>query len=369
MRVRIENLSMRFHSLRGRTDALSDISLDVGDGEFLVILGPSGCGKSTLLNLIAGLDMPTEGAICFDDQIVCSGKNKIFMEPAERNVAMVFQNYALYPHLNVYENIAFPLKTRRTPKNVLDKAVRESAERVKIGQLLFARPAELSGGERQRVAIARAIVRKPNVFLLDEPLSNLDATLRLTTRIELKNLQKDLGVTTIYVTHDQTEAMALGDRVAVMKDGRIDQLGTPSELYERPATVFVAGFIGQPPMNLLEGRLKTRQGRTVFEDMAGSTFLPVDHDEWLAESVGNAVTLGVRPENIRIASPGDDEAAHGTIERCEQLGREAFAYLRIGDWRLCALITGDMPKEGATVGILPVSSLSRHLFSNGRRIA
>jgi len=367
MKVRINNLSKRFQSVRGRTDVLSDITLEVNEGEFLVILGPSGCGKSTLLNLIAGLERPMEGSIWFDDIPVCSDAKGAFVEPGDRNVAMVFQNYALYPHLSVYENIAFPLRTRRTPKAVLDVAVKESADRVKVGYLLSARPGELSGGERQRVAIARAIVRKPNVFLLDEPLSNLDAALRLSTRIELKTLQKELGVTTIYVTHDQTEAMALGDRVAVMRNGSLEQVATPSEIYASPETTFVAGFVGQPPMNLLEGRLEVREGRAVFAGTETDSVISLNKDPGLSSNEMTSVILGIRAENIRLAAPGGEEGLAGKVERCERLGREVFAYLRVGGWRLCALVQGDDLEEGQAIHLVP-DAKKIHLFMGGRRV-
>jgi len=367
MNVRIEHISKQFHSLRGRANALSDITLEVRAGEFLVILGPSGCGKSTLLNLIAGLEHPTDGAIYFDDRPVCSIPERVFTEPGDRNVAMVFQNYALYPHLNVYDNIAFPLRTGRTPRETLDRAVREAAARVRIGHLLAARPGELSGGERQRVAIARAIVRKPNVFLLDEPLSNLDAALRLSTRIELRKLQKDLGVTTIHVTHDQSEAMALGDRVAVMRRGRIEQVATPAELYERPVTTFVAGFVGQPPMNLLEGRLTVRRGGLEFASPAEESYIALDqYDETLSQTSGTMI-LGLRPEDILLGEVGTGEGLRGTVERCERLGREAFAYLRVGPWSLCAFVQGSHPQEGDAIQVIPRPG-KLHLFVDGYRL-
>lgn len=261
MNVELTNITKRFISLRRRVVALENVSLEINEGEFFVLLGPSGCGKSTLLNLIAGLGKPSSGQIRFDDRTVADMDNRIYLSPKERNVAFVFQSYALYPHLNVFENIAFPLKIGRQKTLEIKNAVEQTAATLEISDLLTAKPAELSGGQRQRVAIARAIVRKPNLFLLDEPLSNLDAQLRIAMRAEIKDLQNQLGITTIYVTHDQTEAMALGDRIAVLNQGKIEQVGTSKALYEDPASIFVAQFIGSPPMNLLKTSLARVDGK------------------------------------------------------------------------------------------------------------
>jgi multiple sugar transport system ATP-binding protein len=225
MRVRIHHLSKGFRSIRGNVFALRDISMEIENGEFFVLLGPSGSGKSTLLNLISGLETPTHGEIWFDRMLVASHAKGVSLSPKERNVAFVFQSYALYPHMNVFENIAFPLKIRGTERGGIRESVERTASLLEISDLLSAKPGELSGGQRQRVAIARAIVRHPNIFLLDEPLSNLDPQLRLSMRTELKKIQRSLGVTTIYVTHDQTEAMSLGDRIAVLRNGEIEQTG------------------------------------------------------------------------------------------------------------------------------------------------
>ena len=227
MRLLIDSLAKRYKSLRGPVFALNGVSLEIEDGEFFVLLGPSGSGKSTLLNLISGLEKPTMGDIWFDGSLVASGSKKVFWSPRDRNVAFVFQSYALYPHLNVFENIAFPLRIKGVKKAQVKRAVEETASKLEISGLLCAKPGELSGGQRQRVAIARAIVRRPSTFLLDEPLSNLDPQLRFTMRSELKDLQRNLGITTVYVTHDQIEAMSLGDRIAVLRDGGIEQIGAP----------------------------------------------------------------------------------------------------------------------------------------------
>src|SRR3954469_20677123 len=250
MRVRFERVTKRF----GAHHAADGIDLDVESGECLVLLGPSGCGKTTLLRLLAGLETLDGGEIWIGDRRVDQ------LEPARRDVAMVFQNYALYPHLSVFDNIAFPLRTRHVEAGEIDRRVREAAARVGLPDLLARRPAQLSGGQQQRVALARAIVRNPTVYLMDEPLSNLDAQLRLQTRTELKRLHRELGTTMIYVTHDQSEAMTLGSRIAVMRGGSIVQIGAPLELYRRPVNTFVAPFLGSPPMNLIED---SRHGATV----------------------------------------------------------------------------------------------------------
>ncbi|MCD6459078.1 ABC transporter ATP-binding protein [bacterium] len=255
MKIALNSLAKKFFSLRKDHYAVKNLSLEINDKDFFVLLGPSGCGKSTTLNLMAGLEKPTSGEISFNDKIVASPAKKIFLSPKERNIAMVFQNYALYPHLNTFDNIAFPLKILKMNKTDIKKSVEQTADILKLSHLLKSKPNELSGGERQRVAIARAIVRKPDLFLLDEPLSNLDARLRTSTRAELKKLQRRLNVTTVYVTHDQVEAMTLADKIAVMNNGKIEQVGTPDELYDNPANIFTASFIGNPPMNIFKTKI------------------------------------------------------------------------------------------------------------------
>lgn len=326
MQVRIMNLSKTFFSLRGEVRALTDVSLEIKDKEFFVLLGPSGCGKSTLLNLIAGLERPTKGEILFDDKIISSKGKKIFLTPKERNVAFVFQSYALYPHLSVSENIAFPLKVMKNKGVDIKDAIKRVASMLKISDLLPAKPAELSGGQRQRVAIARAIVRQPNVFLLDEPLSNLDAQLRTSMRLELKNLQHKLGITTIYVTHDQVEAMSLGDRIAVLKEGRIIQIGSPQELYKTPVNTFVAQFIGSPPMNLFETSFIEDSGEYFVR--FGNKRLKVSQEKKKEADrlKSRPFILGIRPEDIIIhplslAIPGSFKAKVTSIE---PLGKEAL---------------------------------------------
>ncbi len=245
--ILIKHLVKRF----GKVEAVSDVSLKIEDGEFLVLLGPSGCGKSTILRMVAGLEDATSGEIVIGDRLVN------FVDPVKRNVAMVFQNYALYPHMTVFKNIAFPLSIAKQPKSEIEAAVKRAAGILGLEELLHRLPGELSGGQRQRVALARAIVREPKAFLMDEPLSNLDAQLRLQTRLELIQLHQRLGITTMYVTHDQVEAMTMGSRIAVMSEGVLQQVGTPQEVYRRPANVFVATFLGAPPMNLIPGGLES----------------------------------------------------------------------------------------------------------------
>ncbi|MFZ0728451.1 MAG: ABC transporter ATP-binding protein, partial [Desulfobacterales bacterium] len=287
----VKNLRKDFFTLRrGRIRALATLDLTVEPGAFFVLVGPSGCGKSTLLNIIAGIENPSAGDIWIGDRQVMSVAAKKFLPPRRRDVAMVFQSYALYPHMTVFANIAFPLKIAGVDRRDIDNRVRAAAATLEIENLLDARPAELSGGQRQRVALGRAIVRRPRVLLLDEPLSNLDALLRTSMRGELKQIQRRLAVTTIYVTHDQTEAMTLGDRIAVLKDGRLQQTGTPEEIYHRPANRFVAGFIGTLPMNLLDGGLLAKAQRRL--ERAGIRDIA-------------RLQLGLRPEQIRITAAAD----------------------------------------------------------------
>jgi multiple sugar transport system ATP-binding protein len=313
----------------GPVTALGGIDLEVQPGEFFSLLGPSGSGKTTTLRILAGLEQADAGTVRMN------GKDITALEPGARDVAMVFQSYALYPHMTVRENIAFPLKMMGQPTG---QAVREAATRVRIEHLLERKPGQLSGGQQQRVALARAIVRKPALFLLDEPLSNLDAKLRIETRVELKRLQRALNVTAVYVTHDQEEALSLSDRLAVFMDGRIVQVGTPEEVFSRPATVDVAGFLGNPPMNLLPARLT--DGRATIEGV--SLDLP-------ALRLGDReVTLGIRPSGVRIAAEG----LPATVTMCEALGEDLFADLMVGERLVRAKLNGQArPAERSTVRI------------------
>jgi multiple sugar transport system ATP-binding protein len=361
MKLELAQLSKEFITLRGRIAAVAAVDLTVGDGEFFVLLGPSGCGKSTLLNLIAGLEKPTAGEIRFEGEPVASDRHRIFLSPGERQVAMVFQSYALYPHLDVFGNIAFPLKIAGVGTEAINEAVRRAAEALEISELLRARPGELSGGQRQRVAIARAIVRRPRVLLLDEPLSNLDLQLRTTTRAELKRLQRELGVTTIYVTHDQTEAMTLGDRIAVMKEGRIEQVGTPEDLYHRPANPFVARFVGMPPMNLFQARME-REEESLFLVFADRRLKLPESAVMLDREPGpGEVLAGLRPEHIRLVER-EEGVFEGVVEAVEPLGREILLYVRIDDDRFQVLSGEGEFRIEEVVWLAP--ELERlHLFS------
>ncbi len=307
----------------GKTEAVSNVGFDIRDGEFAVFVGPSGCGKSTLLRLIAGLEDVGSGSIAFD------GRDVTEQAPAERGVAMVFQSYALYPHMNVYDNMAFGLKLAKTDKHSMVERVRETARILQIEHLLARKPRELSGGQRQRVAIGRAIVRQPRVFLFDEPLSNLDAALRVQMRIELKRLHRELGTTMIYVTHDQVEAMTLADRIVVLNEGRVEQIGTPLELYHHPRNLFVAGFIGSPKMNFLSATIAACDGNQVTLDLG--TGRPVIAAVADAKSLqpGAKVTLGLRPEHLTDTS-GEGQL-EGEVIALEHLGSETYVHLAYGN--------------------------------------
>ncbi|WP_297535395.1 ABC transporter ATP-binding protein [Thermococcus sp.] len=343
--------------------AVKDMTLDVKDGEFMILLGPSGCGKTTTLRMIAGLEEPTKGQIYIGDQLVADPEKEVFVPPKDRDIAMVFQSYALYPHMTVYDNIAFPLKLRKVPKKEIDRRVREVAEMLGLTELLKRKPRELSGGQRQRVALGRAIIRKPKVFLMDEPLSNLDAKLRVKMRAELKKLQKQLGVTTIYVTHDQVEAMTMGDRIAVINHGVLQQVGTPEEVYNNPANTFVAGFIGTPPMNFLKGTL-LEDGRMDFGEFK-LKLLP-DQFEVARDYVGKTLTLGIRPEDIYDAeiSPIRDEenTVKGVVDILENLGNEKIVHVSVGDHSLTASLPPESKAEEGKEIRLVLNMRRAHLF-------
>jgi sn-glycerol 3-phosphate transport system ATP-binding protein len=304
-----------------KLEVIHGIDMEIADGEFIVIVGPSGCGKSTLLRMVAGLERITGGEIAIGDRVVNE------LEPKDRDIAMVFQNYALYPHFSVYENMAYGLKIRGLSKAEIDQRVQKAAKILELGALLQRRPRQLSGGQRQRVAMGRAIVREPAVFLFDEPLSNLDAKLRVQMRLEIKRLQRELDVTSIYVTHDQVEAMTLADRLIVMNAGVADQIGTPMDVYERPASVFVAGFIGSPSMNFLAGKV-TADRRAI--DLAGTgarrITLPLGIPTTAA--AGAPVALGIRPEHLH---PDTDGPLEFEIELAEPLGADTLLHGRFGE--------------------------------------
>jgi multiple sugar transport system ATP-binding protein len=313
--------------------AVKDVNLHIRDKEFVVLVGPSGCGKSTTLRMIAGLEEITSGEITIGDRIVND------LPPKDRDIAMVFQNYALYPHMTVYDNMAFGLKMRKFPKPEIQKRVQDAAEILGIQELLKRKPRQLSGGQRQRVAVGRAIVRHPQVFLFDEPLSNLDAKLRVQMRVELKRLHDRLETTAVYVTHDQVEAMTLGDRVVVMKDGWIQQVGEPLELYSRPANKFVAGFIGSPAMNFIDVSVIDAGGLWVEGQGLRVKVAPV-HASRLGPYKGQKVTLGLRPEDLRVASGGDaaEYTFDAVVDVVEPLGSEILLDLRAGQTALVARV-------------------------------
>ena len=322
----------------GGVRAVSDVNLDIADGEFIVLVGPSGCGKSTTLRMIAGLEAVTGGTIAIGGRVVND------VHPKDRDIAMVFQNYALYPHMTVYKNMAFALKLRRMPRAEIDRRVRETARMLGLSELLDRKPKALSGGQRQRVAVGRAIVREPKAFLFDEPLSNLDAKLRVETRAELKSLHLRLRTTTVYVTHDQEEAMTLGDRVVVMSKGVVQQVGAPLEVYRRPRNRFVAGFLGTPPMSFLSVSVVQEGSRVSLRENHGSAAglidIPLTHRDALRGRTGHRLTLGIRPEALSLHLPGHDQARAGAsqnpalayadfqVEVVEPLGDRVDAYLR-----------------------------------------
>jgi multiple sugar transport system ATP-binding protein len=310
----------------GDVTAVRDLNLDVAEGEFMVLVGPSGCGKTTALRMIAGLEEITSGEIRIGGKVVND------LAPRDRDIAMVFQNYALYPHKSVYENLAFGLRMRKVPKDEQKRRVDEIARILGLGDMLQRRPAQLSGGQRQRVAMGRAIVREPKAFLMDEPLSNLDAKLRVQMRAEIARIQQTLKVTTVYVTHDQVEAMTMGDRVAVMRDGELQQVDTPQRLYDAPANLFVASFVGSPPMNLFEAVVEGDNGRLVSRIGDTELELPADVSSarpQLANYAGRRVAIGIRPEDVREASGWDGARLRGRILLVESLGSEQLVHIEI----------------------------------------
>ena len=320
------------------TLAVKGLDLEVKDKEFVVLLGPSGCGKTTTLRCVAGLESPDEGEIYIGDRLVND------LDPKERNVAMVFQSYALYPHMTVYQNMAFPLENAKVPEREIIQRVNRTAKLLQVESLLGRKPAQLSGGQRQRVAVGRAIVREPQVFLMDEPLSNLDAKLRVYMRAELKRLQKDIGVTTIYVTHDQVEAMTMADRIAIMDKGILQQLGTPERIYSRPSNTFVAGFIGNPPTNFVEGTLAD-DGRVETVDFAYP--LPELLLKMARGASSSELVLGIRPQDVLVSR--EPTSPSGAIEAeiftTEPLGDSTILDLKIGETRMKAVVSPDFRGE------------------------
>jgi multiple sugar transport system ATP-binding protein len=345
--------------------AVKDVNLEIRDKEFVVLVGPSGCGKTTTLRMVAGLESITSGRILIDDTVVND------LAPMDRDIAMVFQNYALYPHMSVYDNMAFGLKMRKFDKPEIAKRVQEAAEILGIEDYLKRKPRQLSGGQRQRVALGRAIVRHPRVFLFDEPLSNLDAKLRVQMRVELKKLHERLGTTAIYVTHDQVEAMTLGDRVVVMRDGWVQQVGDPLELYNQPANRFVAGFIGSPAMNFANVHIAAENGAQWATSEGIRLKLPEALSARLGPQTGRELTLGVRPEDLRIANGADaaDMSIEAVVEVIERLGSEILLDVAVGQGSMVASVE---PTAGAKVHErlrLAVNPLRLHFFDNDSEAA
>jgi multiple sugar transport system ATP-binding protein len=345
----------------GGAVAVDDVSLNVRDRELLVLVGPSGCGKTTVLRIVAGLEQPTQGEVYVGDTLVND------VAPKDRDIAMVFQNYALYPHMTVYDNMSFGLRLRKFEKAEIDRRVQEAAEILGISSLLSRKPKELSGGQRQRVAVGRAIVRHPKVFLFDEPLSNLDARLRVQMRAEIVKLHAGLGVTMIYVTHDQTEAMTMGQRIAVMNRGAVRQIDEPLEVYCNPADRFVAGFIGTPSMNIIEGKIDETDGALVFRSPSLSVELPSEFGFIKEICPHGEISLGARPEDILAGKPTDTrclELAQGTVDLVEVLGSEAVVHVSVGKISIVYKATGrDLPARRASVRLFVFISRI-HIFDS-----
>lgn len=345
----------------GKVRAVEDVTLRIGHGEFIVLLGPSGCGKTTTLRLIAGLEKPTRGNIYIDGHVVND------LGPRERNVAMVFQDFALYPHMSVFDNIALCLKVRKVPKDEIRRRVREVTELLEISDLLDRKPTELSGGQKQRVALARAIVRNPSVYLMDEPLSNLDALLRVKMRVELRRLHERLRATTVYVTHDQAEAMVMADRIAVMNNGRIVQVGTPNEIYEKPLNLFVAEFVGTPPMNFMSCKAGVSGGEVFVETEAFRLTLPKELADPLKGELGGDLVLGVRPEDAIVAreAPKGVEAPKGRVVLIQRLSGTLYATVDLGVSTITAFVPSTARVGRGDEVYVRINTAKIHLFDRG----
>jgi multiple sugar transport system ATP-binding protein len=336
--------------------ALENLNLEIADKEFLVLLGPSGCGKSTTLNMIAGLEDVTDGNLMFNSEVMNT------VPPHRRDVAMVFQSYALYPHKTVYDNIGFGLKMRKFSRAEIDARVRDAAQRLEIEPLLQRRPDQLSGGQRQRVALGRAMVRQPQVFLMDEPLSNLDAALRISMRAEIKQLHLAMQTTFVYVTHDQAEALTLADRIVVMRAGVVQQIGPPDEIYERPANMFVASFLGNPPINFLEGRLEQETGGLVFTRGAVRLRLPAPAASRLAGHVGREVVIGIRAEDVAEDEAAQDARLGGRILSVLPVGSDQFLELEVADSKLFFRVGKEGRHRAGDQAMLGINLNRLHVF-------
>jgi multiple sugar transport system ATP-binding protein len=354
--ARIQFEAVRKQYPNGYT-ALENLNLDIADKEFLVLLGPSGCGKSTTLNMIAGLEDVTDGNLRFDAEVMNT------VPPHRRDVAMVFQSYALYPHKTVYDNIAFGLKMRKFAKAEIDRRVRDAARRLEIEPLLTRRPDQLSGGQRQRVALGRAMVRQPQVFLMDEPLSNLDAALRISMRAEIKQLHQVMQTTFVYVTHDQAEALTLADRIVVMRSGVVQQIGSPDAIYERPANMFVASFLGNPPINFLKGRLGRMPQGLVFRNGSTTLTLPVPIAEKLAGYDGRDVVLGIRAEDVaEDAGTPDGATLGGRILSVLPVGSDQFLEVEVADAKLYFRVGKEAQHKAGDQARLALNLNRLHVF-------
>jgi multiple sugar transport system ATP-binding protein len=360
-RVLIRNLNKKYDEVH----AVKGVNLEIRDREFVVLVGPSGCGKTTTLRMVAGLESITSGEVLIGDTIVNE------LPPMDRDIAMVFQNYALYPHMSVYDNMAFGLKMRKFARPEIERRVREAADILGIGDYLQRKPRQLSGGQRQRVALGRAIVRHPQVFLFDEPLSNLDAKLRVQMRVELKKIHDRLGTTAVYVTHDQVEAMTLGDRVVVMKDGLVQQVGEPLELYNRPANRFVAGFIGSPAMNFAKVAVTEENGAICAVSEGLRLTLPSPLAARLRSYVGEEVTLGIRPEDLHVVPRGDSDGLSfpAVVEVIERLGSQTLLDLKVGSGAMVAAVEPALQAKVREQLRLALDAERLHFFDGRSEIA
>ena len=359
--ITAKNLTKKY----GNTMAVRDLNLQIKDKEFFVFLGPSGCGKTTTLFAIAGLIKIDAGDIWIDDELVSSAEKGIHKAPQERGIAMVFQDYAIYPHMTVFDNMAFPLTISKVKKDEIEARVKKTAELLGISHLLNRKPRQLSGGQRQRVALGRAMVRRPKVFLMDEPLANLDAKLRVQTRTELKKLQLDIGVTTIYVTHDQVEAMTMADRIMVQKDGVTEQIGTPDELYNHPSNLFVAGFLGSPEMNFINCTLVEDEKRLCLDAKEFKIFLPAKMPSELKNYIGAEVIMGIRPEDLyeskSARGPAQENAVRVTLDLVEPVGPYLLLHSKAGKIPLVATVKDTKAKMGQEV-IMEMTPDKIHIF-------
>lgn len=355
MGIQVRNVFKRF----GSFTAVNGVSIDIADGEFFVMLGPSGCGKTTTLRMIAGLELPTEG------EIHINGRDVTYEEPRNRDIAMAFQDYGLYPHMSVYQNIEFPLKIRRIDEGERRKKIHETAEKLGIADYLQRKPGQISGGQRQRVSLARALVRNPRVFLMDEPLSNLDAKLRATMRTEIKKLVTSLGITTVYVTHDQIEAMSMADRIAVMRKGDMVQVASPLEIYDRPRTAFVADFIGSPPMNLFAATVAANRDIVCGVQTFADSLKGKDREGLGEVADKNAgFQIGIRPEHLQIVKPTAKGAARAIVDFVEPLGQTTNVYVSVAGQKFVIVTDKTDARIGDEVGVQPQDGKVRAVSNN-----